>query len=555
VIPGSFNQASYLANQHITAILRHPERLVAFETSNQPQFILQRLTDHLKARVAKTFAKALPSPQAEVLGGIVLGDKAIPVDRDTRQAFIQTGLVHVLAASGLNVGIIAGAVLWLLALSKLPYRVRIGIAMLAVAFYSLLTGLPPSIQRAATMLEIALFLKLLNRELSPIFLLCVASTLLVLLNPENIGSIGFQFSVLTTFGLITMMPPLQEWLGYYITRWLAAILLVPIVAQLWIWPLSVFYFNQFPVHTVPLNILALVLITPLTLIGFTAGVISLIIPILAEWLSLLARPFLDLLLWLVQWGQNMDWAQWSLPSPSGWLLIACYTQLFVVLALFYRLKNWSPSQKALIGLLPTLMILVGLTLDHQHAQTQTTVDLLPLSFKREAYIIHPTKHQAPIALLPAGMSYFEARAVADYLKHRHLTKLSTVLLLPDTEPPTQLRVALRQTQIGSLIHPADVPPSVNLDARLQTYPENGASLKLGSLIVEGRLPSLRIISGNGSKNQHCLLSLEANYQSTSSCVIQTVSEASGTRLFAQDTHLDAQKFYRLVQDGKRLIVY
>ncbi len=490
-----------------------------------------------------------------MLGGLVLGDRAIPVDRDTRQAFIQTGLVHVLAASGMNVGIIAGAVLWLLTLSKLPYRARIGIAMLAVAFYSLLTGLPPSIQRAATMLEIALFLKLLNRELSPIFLLCVASILLVLLNPENIGSIGFQFSVLTTFGLITMVSPLQEWLGYYITRWLAAILLVPIVAQLWIWPLSVFYFNQFPVHTVPLNILALCLITPLTLIGFTAGVISLIIPILAEWLSMLARPFLDLLLLLVQWGQTMQWAQWSLPSPSGWLLTACYTQLFMMLALFYPLQKWSRSKKAIVGLLPTLIILIGLTIEHQQAQNQTTIDLLPLSFKREAYIIHPANHQAPLALLPAGMSYFEARAVADYLKHRHLTKLSTVLLLPDVEPPTQLRVALRQTKIDILIHPPDAAPSIDLNAQLQTYPEGGASLTLGGLSVEGRLPALRIISGTSAKKQHCLLSLETRYQSNSACAIQSVNESTGTRLFAQDTHLDTRNYYHLVQDGKRLLVY
>ncbi|MGG2382992.1 ComEC/Rec2 family competence protein, partial [Salmonella enterica] len=87
-------------------------------------------------------------------------------------------------------------------------------------------------------------------------------------------------------------------------------LLTPLVAQLWIWPLSVAYFNQFPVHSVPLNVAAMLLVAPLTLIGFISGVISLVFPPLAIALTWLAKPFLWALLGLVQWGNNAGWAQW-----------------------------------------------------------------------------------------------------------------------------------------------------------------------------------------------------------------------------------------------------
>jgi ComEC/Rec2-related protein len=502
-IPGTFNQLEYLRSQHITALLKRPNRLIAFEASNQPHFVLQRMTDQMKNRVAETFAKSLPSPQSEILGGIVLGDKAIPVDRETKQAFIQTGLIHVLAASGMNVGIIAGAVLWLLTRFKMAYRTRIIVAMVAVAFYSLMTGMPPSIQRAAAMLELALALKLVNRELSPVFLLCIASSLLVLVNPENIASIGFQFSVLTTFGLLTMVPPLQEAIGYYTTRWLAGLVLVPLVAQLWIWPLSIAYFNQFPIHTVPLNILALALIVPLTIIGFTAGVISLIIPPLGGLISWLAQPLLNSLLWMVNWGSSQTWAQWSLPSPAPWQIAVFYLFLFAILSVIYQAKSWSKPRQALAVLMPISLLMGGMYYEKNISQSQAHIDLLPISAQREALVIRPANADAILLIAPERPSYYEARSLADYLKHRHLNRLDAVLLMPEeggsnTEPANNsLKTAFRHSEVGLLMTATDsaLSDSIRAESR-QVFPERGGRINLGAMKLQGQLSNLRLINGN-----------------------------------------------------------
>jgi competence protein ComEC len=556
-VPGTFNQQDYLRSQHITALLKRPNRLIAFETSNDSRFVLQRLTEQLKQQVATTFAKSLPSPQSEILGGIVLGDKAIPVDRATKQAFIQTGLIHVLAASGMNVGIIAGAVLWLLSLLKVPYRTRLGIAMGAVAFYSLLTGLPPSIQRAAAMLEIALFLKLLNRELSPVLLLCLASSLLVVVNPENIASVGFQFSVLTTFGLLTIVPPLQEAIGYYTTRWLAGLVLVPLVAQLWIWPLSVAYFNQFPIHSIPLNILAVALVVPLTIIGFTAGVISLIIPPMAGWLSLLAKPVLDLLLWLVNWGNNQSWAQWSLPSPTAWQIALLYICLFTSLLVIHCMKNWSKAQRALVGLLPVLLLLGGTCLANSFTQAQNRIDLLPISAQREALLIQPAHANTTLLIAPERPTYYEARTLADYLKHRHITKLSGVLLLPDPESLSDekgsLEAAFPHTTIDLLLTnaPMTIPDKLAVHTH-QVFPSQGGQIDLGGLKLRGQLSNLQLL------HQHyCLLSLSQNIQTntvSSGCGLQATIGENGKRFFS-GANLSPNGFYHLVADRSELTVY
>lgn len=556
-VPGAFNQAEYLKSQHITALLKHPSRIIGFESSSQPKYVLQRLTDQMKRQVSETFSKSLPSPQAEVLGGIVLGDKAIPVDKQTRQAFIQTGLIHVLAASGMNVGIIAGAALWLLSLLKVPYRTRLMVAMVAVAFYSLLTGLPPSIQRAATMLELALFLKLLNRELSPVFLLCVTSALLVLVNPENVSSIGFQFSVLTTFGLLTMVPPLQEALGYYITRWAAGLILVPLIAQLWIWPLSVSYFNQFPIHTVPLNIVALLMVTPLTIIGFTAGLISLLIPALGGALSWVAKPFLDGLLWMVNLGSGMTWAQWSLPSPEPWMIAGLYLFLLSTLAVTYRFQSWSLQRKSLLGLVPVVMLLGGLCVENSVAQNHTGIDLVPLSSRREAILIQPAQANQTLLVLPQALGYYEARALADYLRHRHITQVGAVLLLPEESGQVvrdnSLKTAFDHVDIDNLFSFAlEALPKGLSASHLRRYPMVGGRLDVGSLALVGRAASLKIVEG-----KQCLVSVSQQAPEAAdeaACGIQVLMGSNGSRFFPQQD-LNADRFYHIVHEGQELIIY
>ncbi len=555
-VPGAFDQAAYLSSQHITAVLRKPNRMIAFESSQEPRFVLQRMTDQLKQRVAETFAASLPSPQSEILGGIVLGDKAIPVNRETKQAFIQTGLIHVLAASGLNVGIIAGVILWVLARLKTPYKKRIAIAMVAVAFYSLLTGLPPSIQRAATMLEIALFLKLLNRELSPVFLLCLTSALLVGWNPENIANIGFQFSVLTTFGLLTMVEPLQDALGYYITRWLAGIILVPAIAQLWVWPLSVAYFNQFPIHTVPLNILALVLVGPLTLIGFVAGLLSLIHPSIGGWVSVIALPFLNGLLGIVQWGSSWTWAQWTLPSPQPWQVLALYGCLFTLTTLLHQFKNWPLRLKMLLGLAPLMIILGGTCLQSALTKTNSQISLLPLSHQHEAVLIRPAGANTHMLLVPDALSYFEARALGDYLRHTQLKRLDAVVLIPSTagNANSSLKTAFQKAKIDFLIaqNTRELPTGVT-GKHYRSFPKRGGTLQAGPLKLQGVLTQLKVL-----QDQTCLMTLQQTMTDLSrsqGCGVQLVQGDSDVRLFSGQAPLKADHFYQLSHQGNTLSVY
>jgi hypothetical protein len=406
------------------------------------------------------------------------------------------------------------------------------------------------------MLELALMLKMLNRELSAVFLLCVASTLLVLIHPDNIASIGFQFSVLTTFGLVTMVPRLQEKIGFYVTRWLAGMILVPAVAQLWIWPLSVYYFNQFPLHTVPLNMMAFLLVTPLTVLGFSAGLLSMIHFTLGGLLAKVAYPFLSLLLALVDWGNGMGWAKWSLASPDGWMVAALYMELFVLLGLLYGPKTWPLHRRALAALIPIALILGGLCVQQTEARQQASIDILPLSWRHEAFLVKPSgKEQAHIALLPANLNYWEGRTFADFLRHHQITRLQAVLLLPEDSDvkASGFKAAFKTVQVDHLFLEAGTEPPTGIQRPTRYFPANGARLQLGDFLLEGDLTALKLVS-----QKACLLSVDTHYQSGSDCPIQAVREAGSQRLYpAQTSSLDLQnsRYYRLIQQNGQLAVY
>jgi ComEC/Rec2-related protein len=454
--------------------------------------------------------------------------------------------------------------------------------MAAVAIYSLLTGLPPSIQRATTMLELALVLKLLNRKLSPVFLLCLATAALVIWHPQNIGNVGFQFSVLTTFGLLAMLPPLQEGIGYYTTRWLSGLVLVPAIAQLWIWPLSIAYFNQFPIHSIPLNILSLVLITPLTVLGFTAALLSLISPAVAGWLTLPAKPLLDALLALAQWGGQQSWAQWALPSPSAWVVLALYGLLFVGLGLLYCLNEMPARRKALLGLIPLTLLLGGCLLEKVQHYKQARIELLPLSESHEAYLIKPALSNEYLAILPEQIDYRESRTLADFFRHRNITHLRATLLLPSSTPEVLAKPASRARRgRHSQADEAPLAPKSYLnkafkDLRMdmlltglpstrvasldfqdnQDLPQPGIKLNLGSTTLEGHYKALRLLSG-----PYCLLGIDQpdadnsldGQHAVPGCGLRVITHDQPS-LFAQGP-IPANRYYQLIQEDSQLSVY
>ena len=92
--------------------------------------------------------------------------------------------------------------------------------------------------------------KLINRDAHSISLLSFIAVLMLIYNPAYINDVGFQLSFLVTFGLITTANIISEKLAK-VPNWLKIPILIPLVAQIWIIPVQMFYFNTFSPHHIP----------------------------------------------------------------------------------------------------------------------------------------------------------------------------------------------------------------------------------------------------------------------------------------------------------------
>jgi ComEC/Rec2-related protein len=422
-----------------------------------------------RQHITVLFTKALPSPQAQILGGMVLGDKAIPVDYQTKQHFIQTGLIHLLAASGMNVAVVVGGCLWLGKTLKLPRVPNILVALLALAGYCVLTGLPPSIVRSGSMLTLALLLKAWDKTLSPLLLLSLAVALVVLLQPAVLLSVGFQFSCLTTLAIVGLLPPLQPVLGHYSGRFWAGLVLVPLVAQASILPISAYTFNTINVQSVPLNIIALPLTAGLTLLGFVSALCGLFMPWGGPWVSyaLASLAYLPVtgLLALANWGSTLPPWHAASVSPLGLLLQHVTLVLGAVLASGWLLPRWPTIRKVslLLALISVMLLSNGV------APPSLQLDWLPLSSRMGAWVVLPKWAASPLVLVPHPPNTPEQLTLQDYLGHRAIphatlwvaTQWQQGATMPT--PPAMVRATWGQAQLAWGYHTIITDPTVRIE--------------------------------------------------------------------------------------------
>lgn len=195
----------------------------------------------------------------------LLSGQRSDLDRETIAIFRKSGASHILALSGLHLGIIYTLftrLLFPLGNSRTARTVRISASVLGAGLFTLMTGASPSTVRA--------FLFILFRELArsdpgrsvhPLSVFCLALTVQLVMEPQVITSAGFQLSYLAMLGIFTLYPQLESWYpkGWRLDPmrkiWAAAAL--SISCQLFTAPAAWWHFHTFPGHFLLTNLLAL----------------------------------------------------------------------------------------------------------------------------------------------------------------------------------------------------------------------------------------------------------------------------------------------------------
>lgn len=318
-VPGSLDWADFLARRGITAQARARE--VEVKQRAGPLLLLAR---RFRASALASFRAALPQDGAAVLGGVVLGEKK-SVPPPLKAAFQDSGAMHLLVASGSNVGFVVAVVYFLCSRFGLGRR-RSGVAALALAgFYVLAAGLDTPLVRAYLMFAAGLLAFLLRRESGAFQALCAAALLILLVSPRSLFDAGFQMSFLAAYGLTVGLALWGKYLAAGPAGAAAGLLAVSFFAQLCLYPVMAVYFHKISLASLLSNMVLVPASGAAMALGFSLALSGGAVFSALAWC---AGAFMDAFLWTVRFFAGLPFASLSVAQPTAW-----FTAGFFILAL------------------------------------------------------------------------------------------------------------------------------------------------------------------------------------------------------------------------------
>ena len=303
----------------------------------------------VRADMAAELARALPEPQASLSQAMLLGLRST-LPAQLREDLDKTGTTHLIAISGLHVGIVIGIVTTLsTTLLGRRRHLYILIPLVTIWGYALLTGLAPPVYRAAIMGTLYLIALLLGRPRSAIVAISAAAAIMVAIDPDVLEQVSFQLSFLSMAGLIFLAPWFQV-LGRRLVsrlgdseRWsYATALIISDVAAISLGaimvtaPLIFFNFHNIPLVGLPATLLALPALPPILLTSILVAVTGIFSSTIALGLAWLAWPWLTYIAGVVElfsWFPSLSWDAGDAAIPLVW---AYYGVMVLILVLVHR---------------------------------------------------------------------------------------------------------------------------------------------------------------------------------------------------------------------------
>ncbi len=338
--PGEFDAETYWKSKGISHIgfLRGGEFFIGSREKN----ILVSWFNRLDRMLSQLFEDRLRPEAIGIAKALILGDRD-HLDSEAVRTFGNAGAMHVLAVSGLHVGLILTMLIFVL--SRFPkwiskYRATV-IALGIIWFYSLITGFSPSVFRAVVMFSLLTIAKLSGKNYNSINVLMASAMILLLYDPLLLYDLGFQLSYMAMLGIFILYKPISSFL-FFSNRWLKLIwdgTAVALSAQVFTLPLTLYFFHQYPNYFLLSN-LGLMALTNLILIAGILLISIQFIPLVSGAFAWVLSILVMTMFFFVQWVQNLPASTATGFEISLLEVVALFVIIALVLFSFYKKGRW-----------------------------------------------------------------------------------------------------------------------------------------------------------------------------------------------------------------------
>lgn len=314
-----------------------------------------------------------------IANALLLGNKD-ELDNEIKNTYAASGAMHVLAVSGLHVGII-----YLIILVVLKYTLRERkkewiVAVVAIPLlwgYAFITGLSPSVLRAVTLFSILALGRAVGRKADMVNMLAVSAFILLMYNPFLLMQVGFQLSYVAVLGIIYIYPIVRKlWMpSSRLCIFIWDITAISIAAQVATFPLSILYFHRFAPYFLVSNLLVIPAATIMVWLGVLLFSTSWVSTVLAGWLGVALEELIRLVNYVLSGIYHLPGSNWDslyLDIPQTWVL---YLIIFGFILFVVQQKNaWAVATS--LGIV-ALTVLIGVRWVQNNRTQQLVVYDIP----------------------------------------------------------------------------------------------------------------------------------------------------------------------------------
>ncbi len=428
--PSQFDYARYLQNRKVYSIIyAQREDCEILDAKLSPKWVFIQKLNTLRTKILNVHRQNLKSPNIEILGGIVFGDDAVSPPEHVKSSFINSGLLHILAASGMNVAFIWGFWFFFMKRFRVGYKITLISGIILIILYTLMTGLGASVVRAALMLTFVLIGKLFDRDAHSVSLLSFVALLMLIYNPAYLNDIGFQMSFVATLGILTTGQTLHlRMQNIKLPEILKGDVTIPIVAQAWVAPTQMFYFNTFAPYAIFANIAIIPFLCVISFGGFVSSILAIFNPLtkyLCAGLDFIINMFISVVINISNFFSSIPHSLVTTPKPSVAGIIIYYTLLGIITLL---IKIGLHKKLLITGL--CALILLGFTfikipnnnLEIIMFDVQNADCFLIKTPQNDYYIIDTGKFSYTSRIPQAGM------IIGKYLKNNGIRKIKALIV-------------------------------------------------------------------------------------------------------------------------------
>ncbi len=398
--PYQFDYSKYMKTLGVHYQIRIYENEILQKERGDPTF--RGKAEKVRNSILEKLKKSSLTPaELSIIQALVLGQKK-DISKQMYREYAAAGAIHILAVSGLHVGIVYFIFLFILSpLKRIPKGTILMSVLIVISLwgYAFITGLSPSVIRAVTMFSFFAFAKIIHRQTNSINTLFLSYFTLLLLNPMWLFQVGFQLSYLAVFFILWILPTFNKL--YYpknrIIKKLWGIITVTIAAQLGIIPLSLFYFHQFPGLFFITNIVVL----PFLSILLGGGILIIVLAVfnvLPNGLTLIYNSLIKMLNTFISWVAHQDSFVFQDIHFSIEKAIASYV-LIISLILLWKKRNVIRLRFSLIGF--ALFFSVFIWDDYKNSENSLT-------------LFHKSRHTLIVYQHANGMNLFRSDSTFSY---------------------------------------------------------------------------------------------------------------------------------------------